>query len=81
MNYHKSVTAAVHGAGADVHAHGGTHSGSHTPVIGGCGGTGIVAYALNAIPKTYKSKTISNLTFSVNEEYKHTHGLGGQGQG
>ena len=32
-------------------------------------------------PKTYKSKTMSNLTFSVNEVYKHTHGVGGQVQG
>ena len=32
-------------------------------------------------PKTYKSKTMSNLTFSVNELNKHTHWLVGQGQG
>ena len=43
------------------------------------GGTGNVVHALHAIPKTYKSKTISNLTFSVNEEYKHGV-TGGQGQ-
>lgn len=82
LNYlHSGAGTSVHENGVVWHEHGGAHCGSHTPVIGDWGGTGNV-WVLGTVtsPKTYRSKTMSNLTFSVNEVYKHTHGLGGQGQ-